>query len=175
MRALPAISRLRGDAIGWVTACAVGCASLGLIAPPARAGEAQVIDAATIAINGTPVPLSGVLAPAVDEVCVAEARGVACHEVARRVLKGLTTGARRVLKGLTTGARVACEGLDGPRFGDVVIATCWADGVDLGAALVLRGWARVDRAYSSRYIHIEAEARRQRRGIWAQDAAGEGD
>ena len=164
MRALPAISRLRGDAVGWVAACAVGCASLGLIAPPARAGEAQVIDAATIAINGTPVRLSGVVAPAADEVCVAEDQGVACHEVARRVLKGLTAG-----------ARVACEGLDGPRFGDVVIATCWADGVDLGAALVLRGWARVDRAYSSRYIHIEAEARRQRRGIWAQDAAGEGE
>lgn len=137
---------------------------LGLIAPAVNAGEAQVIDAATIAVDGTPVRLSGVLAPAAGEVCGADARTLACQDAARQVLQRLTSG-----------ATVSCEGLDGPRFGDIVIATCWANGVDLGAEMVLRGWARVDRAYSSRYIHIEAEAREQRRGIWAQDATVEGE
>lgn len=115
-----------------------------------------VVDGDTLVVDGQPVRLLGVQAPVAERDCPAEAGKRSC-----------AASAEQALTRLVAGARVRCDGLEGPRFGKEVVATCWADERDIGRALVEAGWALADRRYSSRYVHVEAEARRAGRGFWA--------
>ncbi len=48
-----------------------------------------------------------------------------------------------------------------------IIGRCTVAGEDLGAWMVLQGWALTYRRYSLDYVDEEADARAARRGIWA--------
>lgn len=63
----------------------------------------------------------------------------------------------------SNGAR--CEVSDRDRYGRIV-ATCRVNGVDLGSVLVREGLAIADPRYGAAYRQDEAQARRQRRGVW---------
>lgn len=72
--------------------------------------------------------------------------------------------ARKALQRLTKGKLVRCEvrDMDRTRF----VSVCTADGVDLGAEMVRRGWAVAYTRYSLDYVPDEAAARAERRGLW---------
>jgi endonuclease YncB( thermonuclease family) len=121
-----------------------------------HAEEVMVINGDTLLVAGEPIHLLGIEAPRRDASCSRDGRAYACGEEATRALERLVAG-----------AEVRCDGLEGPRFGDVITASCKADGRDLAGELVRLGWARADLRYASRYEHDEAAARAARRGLWA--------
>lgn len=58
---------------------------------------------------------------------------------------------------LMAGHRVECHAEGRDRYGRT-LATCYADGADLGGAMVASGWAWAFRRYSVRYVDLEARA-----------------
>ncbi|RYG27552.1 MAG: thermonuclease family protein, partial [Burkholderiales bacterium] len=46
------------------------------------------------------------------------------------------------------------------------VATCFSNGRDIGAAMILAGWAVAFIRYSDRYLSEQATARSARRGLW---------
>lgn len=129
-----------------------------LLARVAWAGEAEVISGDTIALEGEPIRLSGVEAPDPARRCSRNGAPYPCGREAANALAGLLSG-----------ASVECDGMETPRFGSLIVATCWANGVNLGRELVRLGWARVDQTYSSRYLLDEEQARQAGRGFWSSE------
>ncbi len=61
---------------------------------------------------------------------------------------------------------VHCVPLSRDRYGRVV-GRCTLDGSDLGGWMVRQGWALAFRRYGLDYVADEAEAERERRGMWS--------
>lgn len=115
---------------------------LALVASPVFAGGVQVRDADTIVVRGTPVRLQGVDAPEL----------------------GTTSGrnAKRWMVGYLRGKSIECD-LTGERTYDRHVGVCYADGEDIGAAVIAAGHALDCRRYSGgRYRHLETPAARSR-------------
>ena len=119
-------------------------------------GLARAVTGDVVAVGGREIRLHGLDAPDPGQTCVS-ARGQAydCGAVARRVLAALVEG--RTFR-CTLFSRLS---------GGQEVGVCEADGYDLGAALVVRGWAYSDRALSNRYEGVEARAQTRRVGVWA--------
>ena len=112
-----------------------------LLASPALA-QVQVRDADTIVVSGTPVRLNGVDAP----------------ELGTRAGRD----ARRWMVNYLSGRSIECD-LNGERTHDRWVGVCYADGEDIGAALIAAGHALDCRRYSDgRYAHLETPAARSR-------------
>lgn len=112
-----------------------------LLTSPAIA-PVQIRDADTIVVSGTPVRLNGVDAP--------ELRTRAGRD------------ARRWMVNYLDGRSIECE-LNGERTHDRWVGICYADGEDIGAALIAAGHALGCRRYSGgRYAHLETPAARSR-------------
>ena len=112
-----------------------------LLTSPAIA-QVQIRDADTIVVSGTPVRLNGVDAP--------ELRTRAGRD------------ARRWMVNYLDGRSIECE-LNGERTHDRWVGICYADGEDIGAALIAAGHALDCRRYSGgRYAHLETPAARSR-------------
>ncbi|WP_174148426.1 thermonuclease family protein [Leisingera sp. ANG59] len=112
-----------------------------LLTSPAVA-QMQIRDADTIVVSGTPVRLNGVDAPG----------------------PGTRAGrdARRWMVNYLNGRSIECE-LNGERTHDRWVGICYADGEDIGAALIAAGHALDCRRYSGgRYAHLETPAARSR-------------
>ncbi|GFE67220.1 thermonuclease family protein [Litoreibacter roseus] len=112
-----------------------------VVAAPAFA-QVQIRDADTIVVSGTPVRLNGVDAPEL----------------------GTSAGrdARRWMVNYLSGRTVECD-LNGERTHDRWVGVCYADGEDIGAALIAAGHALDCRRYSGgRYAHLETPAARSR-------------
>ena len=120
------------------------------------AGRAKVIDGDSLEVAGARIRLFGIDAPEAHQQC-RDARGLdyPCGRAAARALAALA------------GARVSCTLLTHDRY-ERDVATCMANGRDLGDAMVRAGHA-LDYARHSggRYAEAEREARAARRGIWA--------
>lgn len=115
--------------------------ALALLAIPAQA-QVHVRDADTIVVSGTPVRLNGVDAP---ELGTQAGRN-----------------ARRWMVNHLSGRAVDCD-LNGERTHDRWVGVCYADGEDIGAALIAAGHALDCRRYSGgRYAHLETAAARSR-------------
>ncbi len=111
------------------------------IASPALAGV-QVRDADTIVVDGTPVRLNGVDAP---ELGTESGRN-----------------AKRWMVNYMAGKNVTCD-LTGEKTYDRWVGICYADGVDIGAAVISAGHALDCRRYSGgRYRNLETPAARSR-------------
>lgn len=137
-----------------VMAMALGLAAA---APALVAGSARVVDGDTFSVGAERVRLWGIDAPEGRQVCQnAQGQGYACGDVARDQLVSLIGG--RVVR---------CEVRDRDPYGRAV-ARCLAGSTDLGEAMVRAGWAVNYVQFSSgAYATAEAEARRDRRGLWA--------
>lgn len=112
-----------------------------LLISPANA-QVQIRDADTIVVSGTPVRLNGVDAPEL----------------------GTPAGrdARRWMVNYLSGRSIQCD-LNGERTHDRWVGVCYADGEDIGAALIAAGHALDCRRYSGgRYAHLETPAARSR-------------
>ena len=112
-----------------------------LLTSPAIA-QVQIRDADTIVVSGTPVRLNGVDAP----------------ELGTRAGRD----ARRWMVNYLGGRSIECD-LNGERTHDRWVSICYADGEDIGAALIAAGHALDCRRYSGgRYAHLETPAARSR-------------
>lgn len=108
----------------------------------AAAAQVQVRDADTIVVDGTPVRLNGVDAPELGT--------------------GAGRDARHFMVNFLQGKSVECE-LNGDRTYDRWVGVCFADGEDIGAAVIAAGHALDCRRYSGgRYAALETAAAKSR-------------
>lgn len=119
-------------------------------------GTAQVVDGDTVKIDGMAIRLHGIDAPETAQQCK-DRNGVeyACGESASRRLRQLASG-----------KIVICTGNQFDAYRRL-IGTCLADGVDLNRTMVAEGHAWAFVKYSSDYVATEAEARKEKRGVFA--------
>lgn len=133
----------------------------GLIAAPivhaqtanVRVGTASVIDGDTLEIRGSRIRLDGVDAPE---------RGKRCGDV------NVYQRAAQALDSFVEGRTVLCAIAGAPdRYGRE-IGQCSVAGASVSEFMVAQGWARDWPRYSGgAYADEEAQARANRRGIWA--------
>ncbi|THH38663.1 thermonuclease family protein [Aliishimia ponticola] len=112
------------------------------LAVPAIAQSLHVRDADTIVVDGTPVRLNGVDAPEL----------------------GTQSGqnAKRWMVNYLRGKSITCE-LNGDRTHDRWVGVCFADGQDIGAAVIAAGHALDCARFSGgRYARLETPAARSR-------------
>ena len=111
----------------------------------------HVIDGDGLEIDGQRIRLHGVDAFEYDQQCGGSSCGAA---------------ARAALSDLVRGRAVECRPVDVDRYGRTV-ARCYADGQDLGAAMVRDGMALAYRRYGQDYVDEEASAQRAQAGAWS--------
>ena len=118
----------------------------------AHAGQrVSVHDGDTLRVDGQRWRLWGVDAPELDQTCGRQP----CGEQARDALSDLVAG-----------HVVVCEARG--RSYDRLVGVCSAGGIDLGAAMVRKGWALDYRRFSGgAYNVLESAARTETRGIWS--------
>ena len=135
-------------------------------APPQRvpaeagtaiSGRAKIIDGDSLEVAGERIRLFGIDAPEARQQCRdPQGADYACGRDAARILTALI-GGRPVSCTLVTHDRYARD-----------VATCQAEGRDLGEAMVRAGYARDYARHSKgRYAAAERDARAARRGLWA--------
>jgi endonuclease YncB( thermonuclease family) len=126
---------------------------------PALAGRPEVVDGDTIAIAGTRVRLEGIDAPEAGQTC------------GRRLMGTWACGAEaaNALARLVESKELRCESRGLDKYGRV-LAVCFLGQQDVNAWMVRQGHAWAFVKYSSSYVKQEAEARRERAGIWQGDA-----
>ncbi|SLN29520.1 thermonuclease family protein [Ruegeria meonggei] len=113
-----------------------------ILATTALAGGTYVRDADTIVVDGTPVRLNGVDAP----------------ELGTRSGRN----AKRWMVNYLRGKTVTCD-LNGERTYDRWVGVCYADGQDVGAAVIAAGHALDCPRYSGgRYRKLETAAAKSR-------------
>jgi endonuclease YncB( thermonuclease family) len=124
-------------------------------AAPTLTGQATATDGDTLRMGPVRVRLYGIDAPEIDQTCEAGGLEYACGEASRDALMAIVGAG-------TVECRIGAV----DRYGRL-LATCWANGKDVGREMVRQGWALAYREYSERYVADEDEARRGRHGLWA--------
>jgi len=127
-----------------------------MLAAPAQAGEARVIDGDGLEMAGVSYRLWGIDAPELGQHCERDGKRYPCGDLARKMLSALIGG-----------DPVTCEKVDEDRYGRTV-ARCAVGGSDLGSMMVNAGWALDFERYSDGHYAFEEErAREAERGLWA--------
>ena len=134
---------------------------IGLLWPvPALAditGPARVIDGGTIDVAGQRIRFHGIDAPESGQTCVVGLEVWLCGQKADHALYNFIGT-----------SSVTCQERDVDRYGRIV-ATCAVRGRDIGAWMVLNGWALAYRRYSLDYVDQERRARIAALGMWRGD------
>jgi endonuclease YncB( thermonuclease family) len=142
--------------LGMVVAVALMLATQpGPAADTARlVGKVSFIDGDTFKIQGRRIRLFGMDAPETRQVCVVNKREYMCGRNAALALAG-HIGQQTVI----------CDARDLDRYGRIV-AVCTVGGEDIGAWMVLSGWALAFRRYSVDYVDEENTAHKNHVGMW---------
>lgn len=136
-------------------------ALLALAALPAEAadgisGAAHAFRGDIVIVRGTKVLLFGLTAPGDGEQCRLESGPAPCPEAAKEKLAALVED-----------DPISCNFVRKVGHGSYQGRCQRSDGGDLGLMLLRQGWARADAEASPEYRAAEAEARLERRGLWA--------
>lgn len=121
-----------------------------MLAAPAFAGM-RVVDGDTLEIDGKIYRLNGIDAPEHGQKCGRWACGKEATEALKSILAGRT---------------VRCQPLSKDGYGRI-IATCYADGQDIGEMMVEAGIAWAFVKYSDAYEEAELNAKAKALGIWS--------
>lgn len=113
--------------------------------------ETRIIDGDTLKIGDTTFRLNGIDAPEHGQRCGTWNCGAEATEALVEIIKS---------------REVTCDAIAEDGFGRV-IATCFADGADVGRTLVDKGLAWAFVKYSDAYTGDEARARIRGIGIWS--------
>lgn len=116
-----------------------------------------MVDGDTLAIADRSVRLEGIDAPELDQKCTRDGQEWGCGEEAAAQLRSLIEG-----------QIVSCQDQGSDAHGRL-LATCHANGLELGATMVEYGWATAYRSYSSTYVGHEHRAQSARQGIWRSE------
>jgi len=127
--------------------------TIGLFAvlPVFAAAQTRVIDGDTLELGGTVYRLNGIDAPEFGQTCGRWRCGAEATEA---------------LKKAVSGKSLRCEALSRDGYGRV-IATCFANGQDIGAKMVADGFAWAFVRYSDAYTDQEVTAKAKSLGIWS--------
>lgn len=118
-------------------------------------GRATVVDGDTITVAGQRVRLWGIDAPESQQRCDRASTAYACGAESTRYLAALI-GSQDVNCSVKTIDRY-----------QRAVALCTVEGRDIGGEMVSAGWALAFVRYSGDYVRAEADARENRRGLWA--------
>ncbi|AWK87069.1 thermonuclease family protein [Azospirillum thermophilum] len=119
-------------------------------------GKAAALEGDLLAVDGTPIRLMGIDAPDPDQKCRnRNGHELDCFRIATAVLANL-------VKDQEVECTVAERDRTGEKKGE-----CRVRGVDLGSAMVSRGWAFAYRSLSPVYASAEAYAQSKKLGLWA--------
>ncbi|WP_428699347.1 thermonuclease family protein [Stappia sp.] len=129
------------------------------VSPQALAADIRVIDGDTIELNGITYRLHGIDAPEVGQSCkTSRGSNWACGKAAVEVMEDLVLG-----------ASVICEPREEDGYGRT-LAVCNADGTDINAEMVRRGYAWAFRRYVMDYAALEDQTRAARLGVWEAES-----
>lgn len=131
---------------------AIAIVALAVAAAQASA-QPRVVDGDTLELGGTVYRLNGIDAPEHGQTCGAWNCGAEATDALVEIVKG---------------RRVTCDPISEDGYGRV-IATCYADGADIGGSLVDKGLAWAFRRYSTAYTDAETTAKGRSLGIWSGD------
>lgn len=142
------------------------CAAIGAARAETIIGTATVIDGDTIVIAGEHIRLAGIDAPERGQTCWPP-RYLKFYVVYYHLPCG--EDASRDLRKIVGSAAVVCKSIGHDRYGRTVAPCGTASTPDIGEAMVRSGLAVRYPKYDSecRYCLAEAEARSERRGLWA--------
>lgn len=130
---------------------------IGLSASQATAST-LIIDGDTIDVDGVRYRINGIDAPEVGQKCGSPNGEWPCgQEAVRRMAQ------------LAEGKITQCDPISKDGYGRT-IATCFVNGVDIGAEMVRTGYAWAFVKYSDVYVPEEQRARLVKIGIWQGDA-----
>lgn len=115
--------------------------------------EPRVVDGDTLEIDGTVYRLNGIDAPEHGQTCGTWDCGAEATEALVEIVKG---------------REVTCDPIEEDGYGRV-IATCYADGTDIGAQMIDKGMAWAFLRYSDAYATQELNAKNLSRGVWSED------
>ncbi|BAI72168.1 hypothetical protein AZL_015300 [Azospirillum sp. B510] len=119
-------------------------------------GSAMAVEGDLLTVNGTAVRLMGIDAPDPGQKCKNRyGHELDCFKIATAVLANMVKG-----------EEVTCTITEQDRTGEKK-GECRVRGVDLGAAMVARGWAFQYASLSPAYQKGEAYAQSKRLGLWA--------
>ncbi len=121
--------------------------------PGIAVADVRVVDGDTLEIDGTVFRLNGIDAPEHGQQCGNWNCGVDATET---------------LVALVRNRQIACDPISEDGYGRV-IATCYADGIDIGAEMVDKGMAWAFLKYSDAYEADELNAKSEEMGIWSGD------
>jgi endonuclease YncB( thermonuclease family) len=119
-------------------------------------GKARVIDGDTIEIGSIRIRFFGIDAPESHQTCLdAAGQRYGCGQLSKQHLAQLIGS-----------HPVTCQDLGRARVGDRRWGRCFANGVNLQAAMVSSGHAKSFAAHTREYAGLEQEARNKKLGIW---------
>lgn len=149
------VSRERSPGLGYgVAAISPGTATATTDRPPIM-GEAVATDGDTLVINDQRIRLWGVDAFEAEQRCSGANGGEwGCGGVATRAVQEIVEDTQTI-----------CIAKDTDTYGRIV-AICRANGVDIAAAIVVRGLGVAYTRYSNDYVPEEQLARSQKAGAW---------
>ncbi len=119
-------------------------------------GKAVVLDGDTLKIDGISIRLHGIDAPETRQNCWKNDKEYPCGRASTTFLKRLING-----------QAVTCKIIDTDVYGRKVGKCSIAGNIDINAQMVLSGHAIAYLYFSYDYADQQAEAKIQKRGIWA--------
>lgn len=136
----------------------VGFATILFIAPAVSGieltGIPKVIDGETIEVGGARFRLHGIDAPDSRQKCEIRGRVYNCGHISKTALMDLVAG-----------VKIRCVPLAKSETA-TRWATCDAGGYDLAEGMVHTGWALAMPRDGGKYLRIERQAAKARRGLW---------
>lgn len=109
----------------------------------------------SVVVGGVLIRLRGIAAPVPGQICRNRyGRSYDCFATARAVLANL-------IEGRTVACRVEYTSSRGENIGRCGV------GIDLSAAMVVRGWAFAMHGLTPNYARVETYAQTHRRGMWS--------
>jgi len=115
----------------------------------------RVIDGDTIDVSGQRIRIHGIDAPEGRQTCLRGGVEWLCGQEAAKAIRVMIRG-----------SEVTCQTIDKDRYGRLV-SKYYADGKDLGGALVEQGLALAYRRHSKDYTGAEATAKAAQGGLWS--------
>ncbi len=124
--------------------------------PDTITGKAAVTDGDSVTINGTVIRLHGIDAPEIDQTCWKNSREYQCGMAAKTYLEYIINN-----------QVITCHIYETDTYGRDV-AKCFNDtNIDLNAQMVSSGNAIAYLYFSHDYSRQQAEAKKNKKGIWA--------